>query len=429
MVDVLVRAAIAGAVCAWLGHAPVAAGEPARVPGVKSDRRVYAEPPLPKLPEAGGTYVDPTFGTTIMRLTDAADGKSCHHSYSYYPSFNKNNTRLFVCCDGRPALYRFDPHGFKVLGKEPLFAGKLPSGHQPRWEDAIWSDRDADVLFCHEGLRLWSYHVGSDTYRLVKDFSGLLPPGHLAQMSKSLDDDVFACSRQDPRWRVVGFLVWRRGEDKIVLQDDLPPEGLDEVQIDKTGRYLVIKSARQGKGVVQVRVADLATGKIAELIDNQPDFAPGHSDNGRGTVLGADNRKNRLTFRRLASPHQVRTVLELHNDWSQDYHVSLLAENEEWALVSFYTGNKLPSSGIFRNEIVQVATDGSRRVRRLAHHRTVCREYWDSPRANISRDGRLVVYTSNFSGRARRDVFILRVPPTAERSAPENATIVHPIPK
>ncbi len=68
------------------------------------------------LPEDGGSYVDPTFGTTITRLTDASDGKSCHHCYSYYPSFNKNNTRLFVCCDGKPVLYRFDPDGFKPLG-------------------------------------------------------------------------------------------------------------------------------------------------------------------------------------------------------------------------------------------------------------------------------------------------------------------------
>ena len=34
------------------------------VAGVKSDRGVYVEPPLPKLPEAGGSYVERTFETT-----------------------------------------------------------------------------------------------------------------------------------------------------------------------------------------------------------------------------------------------------------------------------------------------------------------------------------------------------------------------------
>jgi len=391
------------------------AGE-AAAPSIKTDRGAYPEPALPKLPKAGGTFIDPTFGTTLMRLTDEADGKHCHNAYSYYPSFNRDSTRLFVNCHGRPVLFRFEPDAFKLLGKEPLFAKKPPSNYAPRWEDTIWSGTNPDLLFCHQGLNLWSYNVATKAYTLVKNFAGLVPPGHLCQMSKSLDDTVFAFSLQDPKWKLIGFVAWRRDTDKILLQQGLPREGLDEVQVDKTGRYLVIKTQKQGRGVVQVRIADLRTGKIEDLTDDAPDFAPGHSDNGHGFVVGADNWKNRLTSRKLASPHQLHTVLALHNDWSQGCHISLLADNEEWALVSFYVGNKLPSSGVFRNEIVQVATDGSQRVRRLAHHRTVFKEYWDSPRACISRDGRFVVFTSNWGGRARRDAFILKVPPFQEKS-------------
>jgi hypothetical protein len=39
-----------------------------------SDRKVYAEGPAPALPRAGGTFLDPAFGSTIMRLTDEIDG-------------------------------------------------------------------------------------------------------------------------------------------------------------------------------------------------------------------------------------------------------------------------------------------------------------------------------------------------------------------
>jgi len=49
----------------------------------------------------------------------------------------------------------------------------------------------------------------------------------------------------------------------------------------------------------------------------------------------------------------------------------MLADDERWVLLSFYVGNKLPSSGIFKNEIIQVAIDGGQRVRRFAHHRSV----------------------------------------------------------
>src|SRR5690242_7313905 len=67
--------------------------------GVKTDMGIYHPPAELKLPKAGETFVDPTFGTTIMRVTDERDGKSNHLSYSYYPSFNKDCTRLMLCSD------------------------------------------------------------------------------------------------------------------------------------------------------------------------------------------------------------------------------------------------------------------------------------------------------------------------------------------
>ncbi|MFP5260851.1 MAG: fibronectin type III domain-containing protein, partial [Blastocatellia bacterium] len=42
---------------------------------------------------------------------------------------------------------------------------------------------------------------------------------------------------------------------------------------------------------------------------------------------------------------------------------------------------------------------------------SVYRGYWDSPRANVSRDGRYAVYTSNWGSADRTDVFICRIPP------------------
>jgi len=402
--------------CALTLSALVSAEPPGSKPGIKTDRATYLPVPAVKLPKACGTFVDPTFGTEILRVTDAADGAENQNAYSYWPSFNKDATKFFVCSGGRAMLYHFDPDRFRILGKEPLFPEKPPEGGWPGWEDAIWSGASPDLLFCHSGLRLWSYNVQTRQYTLVRDFKAELSTGHLRQMSKSLDDRVFGFTRQDAKYAVVGYLVWDRPADRLLLNQHT--RQLDEIQVDKSGQFCVIKTGQGGKGVVEVRVADLRTGKVEDLVDNEPDYAPGHSDNGHGIVIGADNWKNRITFRRLDDPHRVRTVLDLGNDWSQDYHVSLLADDERWALVSFYVGNKLRSSGVFQNEIIQVATDGSQRVRRLAHHRSVVKEYWDSPRANLSRDGRFVIFTSNVEGRGQRDVFILKVPPPDRRGSP-----------
>lgn len=380
-------------------------------PGVKTDHGVYPPPPAPTLPKAGGVFTDPTFGTQIMRVTDEADSKESCNAYSYWPSFNKDSTRFHITCGNRCMLYRFDPKAFRLINKEPLFANKPPSKFEPRWEDAIWGGRDPDVLYCHEGLNLWEYNVAKQQYSLVKNFSKEFPPGHLCQLSRSADDCVFAGSLQNPKWNRIGYFVWSRDKDNVVLYKTADH---DEVQVDKSGRFCVIKTGKQGKGAIEVSVADLQTGKVEDLTDDEPDFAPGHSDNGWGLVVGHDNIRNCLTFRRLDSPHNAKVLLDLKNDWSQDYHVSMLADDESWVTLSLYVGNKLPSSGIFKNEVIQVATDGSQRLRRLAHHRSVFKSYWDSPRANISRDGRFIVFTSNWEGTGQRDVFILKVPTDVE---------------
>jgi hypothetical protein len=389
----------------------VSAEAPAAKPAVRTDRGAYPPPPAPALPKAGGVFTDPVFGTEILRVTDEADGKENNQAYSYWPSFNRDSTRLHIACGNRRVLYRFDPKAFRIVGKEPLFGKRPPNGPEPRWDDAMWSADDPDVLYCHEGLRLWAYNVAKQEYALVKDFSKDLPPGHLCQMSKSADDKVFAGSLQDPKWKRTGYFAWRRDTDKIVLHETAEH---DEVQTDKTGRWCVIKTGKQGKGVIRVRIADLASGKIEDLTDAAPDYAPGHSDNGRSTLIGHDNHKNRVTLRRMDAPHAFAGILEFKDDWSQGYHVSMCADDESWATLSLYVSNRFKQSGEFTNEIIQAATDGSGRVRRLAHHRSVFRSYWDSPRANISRDGRFVVFTSNWEGTGQRDVFVLRVPPLIE---------------
>jgi hypothetical protein len=102
----------------------------------------------------------------------------------------------------------------------------------------------------------------------------------------------------------------------------------------------------------------------------------------------------------------------------------MLADDEGWVLVSSYhIKNGLRTSGKFRNELYQVAVDGSKRVRRLAHLHSELREYWDSPRATISRDGRWAVFTSNWGRADRKDVFIVRIPPPGSGGGSGNDTV------
>ena len=373
---------------------------------VITDKKVYPEPPPPALPAAGGTFTDPVFKTTLMRVTDASDGQFNNTNYSYWPNFNKNSTRLYIISNGKPTLYDFDPVNFRIAGKRALFAATLPNGSRPDSEDAIWSGLEPDEMLCHDGLKLWSYNVAKNSYQLLRDFTPEYGSGLLWQMSRSIDDNVFAFTVKNSSYQITGYLVWTRAGNKVYR---VSTTDLDEVQIDKTGRYLVVKTNQSGHGTIQVRVVDLVTQSVENLIDDAPDYAPGHSDCGRGFVIGADNWNNRLLYRNLSAPHIFYSVIDWGNDWSQSGHSSMMEDDDLWILNSSFKANDLPSTGLFKNEIYLIATDGSQRVRRLAHHHSVYREYWDTPRATISRDGRFIVFTSNW-GSTRRDVFIVKVP-------------------
>src|ERR1043166_3145373 len=264
--------------------------------GIKRDYGTYPVPPAPPLPPAGGIVVDPTFETRIMRLTDANDGPDCTNAYSYWPTFNVNNTRLLVYSGVAPLLYRFDPINFKIIDKA-VWDTPTPIGGTVGWEDAIWSGTDSNVIYAHDniGMHLWAYNVATDTYTLVADLTSQYQRGdYLWQMSKNVDtDNVFAFTRRDAHYNVVGYLVWRKDTSQVVY--NVETTQLDEVQIDKSGRYLVVKTGQQGAGAIEVQVVDLKTLTVQNLTDDGPDYAPGHSDNGNRTVVGADNWRNQVT--------------------------------------------------------------------------------------------------------------------------------------
>jgi hypothetical protein len=392
--------------------------------GLITDRNVYPEPAAPALPRAGGTYVDPVFRTTVMRVTDENDGTSCVNAYSYWPTFNLNSTRFFVACDDTPKLYRFDPDAFQILSKEPMFTQQAPGGGWPNTEDLTWSALNPNIVFAHVALRLYAYDVTTKTYNLIKDFTGELPAGHMWQMSRSLDDNIIAFTRRDPNYSNVGWVVWRRDQNRILANTSM--SGVDEVQIDKSGRYLNAKASFGGGA--DVRIIDLETGSSTDLTDAGPDYSPGHSDSGSGIIVGHDNFNNGFTFRRLATPHQFQQIVGFGNDWTQGNHVSMLANDDSWAMISNFNIGSVPA-GVFHNEIFQAATDGSGRVRRIVHHRSIYYSYYDQPRANISRDGRFAAYTSNWGSRTRRDVFIVRIssggsaPPPGDTTAPSISSV------
>jgi hypothetical protein len=384
---------------------------------VKTDRGIHAEPPPPALPRAGGKFFDPVFGTEIMRVTDETTATDGGTYYSYWPTFNCNNTRLLVKTgtDGTAHVYDFDPVSFSLGARRAVpraSAGNLGV------EGAIWSGDDPDLLYGLIGLAIYAFHPSTQTFTRVADFSSRFPRGDfLWQLSMSRHDEVFAFSRRRPNAKggsdYVGYAAYRRSDNSFILDQSIINNDLDEVQIDKTGRWLVVKGETKTTRGFSVR--DLQNGgSRKELGAGPPDYAPGHSDNAATFVTGYNNYLNTFDRRDFANPRPIIKELSLGQDWSEASHISHLADDDSWILVSLYVvapANTPP--GPFHNEIMLVKTDGSENVIRLLHHHSVYKEYWDTPRANISRDGRFVAFTSNWGGTKRRDLFVAKIQPPA----------------
>jgi hypothetical protein len=379
------------------------------------------EPQLPPfLPQAGATATDPTFGTTILRLTDGADGNTdMQVQYSYWPVFNGNCTLIHVkgtyAGSSRSVFFTFDPATL-TAGPPVVLETPPPQGSLLERSDMIWSGISADLIYGHNGQvnaledvprQLWAYNVALQQYTLIKNFSSVvLPDGNLAQMSKSLDDQVFAFTLTDSDANggaPDGYVVWDRGLDRILVREEVPD--LDEVQVDKSGQYLMVVYNDHHD-----EIFDLAPSP-PKLIDRltPPDVSAfAHRDTGMGTLF-ASLPPDALGFRLIATPRDVTSLIPGYWSYStQQDHFSMLADNERWALCSRYSISGGPVLNPFDNEIVQVATDGSDRVRRIAHHRSLVSIYEDQPKASISRDGRHVAFTSNWGQLGgRRDVYIV----------------------
>lgn len=419
----------------------------ANVPSIKTDRRVYRKPSLPRLPRAGGTFIDPVFGTEIMRATDESDGPApgLGTYYSHWPTFNLNNTRLLIRQGegGRAILKNFDPLNFRIDGGHENLPIEYPRNFSLSWESAIWSHTDPEVIFAFAndfkgGMRVYAYNVVRKSFKLLKDFSALShsQPDFLHQMNMSADDDVFSWSqmRVGRNGEPLAYLVWRRSTDKILFNVPNTTD-FNEVHVDKSGHWLNIPLNKSMPDGDSMEFLNLDTGALMKILDGAPDYRPGHGDLGYNCIVGFDNDLDGITWRRLSSPHTLRRVFYFRTgpgpnggvaDWTQDFHGTMLADNEDWITIGTYDDPaiNLPDSGIYEDEILQVSLDGSERIRRICHTRcaidnhTNTTGYWAMPKPTISRDGRFIAFTSNWEKSGRYDLFIAKIDPAPRLTMP-----------
>lgn len=400
----------------------------------KTDIATYLPSPV-TIPPAGGTFIDGMSGVTILRFTDERDGEDFGTTYSVWPTFNRDNTKLWIFNSKTNNYWvgTMNAAGERVgpLALVPSPPAKLFT-HQ---ESSFWSFLDADKAFVVVDAKIYYYRPSTRSYTLVKDLTTHFPANYFfVQLYVSRDDNRFAALVRLRDGGDQGFMVYELSTDTVKL--DVRSTDVNGITMLKSGSHvLLVPQTDPNQYVYNVDTGAKET-LVSDRFTGKPDYLLGHCDSGVEIVVGMDQWRGGVTTRKLAEPHVIQLPFTHAPYWISN-HVSLLADNENWALLSTY-GKIIVPEGLdtnrFKDECFQVGTQGeyAGKIRRLFHHRgkldesSFDRTYWSTPRATISRDGRLVAFTSNASG--QNHLYVARIEPAVGDGVVPQPLPTQPVP-
>ena len=348
-------------------------------------------------PAAGGTYVDPVFGSTVKRVTYAIGTPNAdrggnltwiENEYSTMSPFNSDNSRFILVHQSYFGLYDGTGTFLKSLPME------INASSEPRW-----SRKDQVTLYYHYANQLKSYNTSTGATTVVHTFSEYSAISGNGEMDISLDGDHFVFAG-DNRY----VFVYQISTDKKFTAFDTSGHNFDSMYITPDNH-------------VTVTWLQAGTTRFSgiELFDTNMNFlrqvahAGGHMDvtrdtNGDEVLVWTNsndaqpipNCNNGVVKIRLADATQT-CLAQL--DWSLAVHISAPDGNGTVFVDTEAPANPEPTGSgwvAYTDELLQVKLDGSG-VIRLAHHRSrPLSSYIWQPKLSTSRDGTRLLYASNY---------------------------------
>ncbi len=414
-----------------MGAAPITYDAP-------TDREIRPKPPLPTLGPAGSTVKDPAFGSILLRVTDAHTLSNKPGAAFFTPAgsfvqaWSPDSRRFFIRSDAGVLVFDFDAGNLKarLLGPLPL-------------EGPAFSGVTNDLVYGLNGKRVMAYSIAAKKSSPVLDLNAVVPnyPQWQYAVSVSADDTRFAVSfggMQD----TYRYLVWFDRSTGTQHLLDLRNSALDgrrapiqfpagagihSQDLDRSGRYVSFC----GLGVPGQNACfwDVRAGTFVPQTNRWSGHAAlgyGWQVNQSGIQVAGTSDGRGFTLRSLATPNDnlkqlVQPAPPPPYAWTYGGHWSWGSARPDRlnpVVGSFYRDPDTRAWGLWDDEIVAIRTDGvASTVWRFAHHRSVFdgKNFWDTPRGNLSPDGRWFIFTANWEktlgrtprGEPRQDVFLV----------------------
>jgi hypothetical protein len=353
------------------------------------------------MPTQRGAFTFPApYNTQAIRVTCWLDGDVLPVGYAYWRRINMHRDRgelrvLVSRRQGSALIVTVDKATLACSAME--LEDVYGTGEMWYW-DAV----DPDVFYLLESGALLRYNVATRARQTVVRLDGL----ELWQPHSSADGRAHSATVKTPDYRivhaVVGYPSWQR-----VL--DINAGAFDECQIDKTGRYLVIKEGQDN------RILDIESG--GEWFLTNQAGAWGHSDNGPGYGVGEND------YHALPGAFEYRDLGDFIGSGRLVYHTT------DWQAMARYVSiawDRPVPLGIYSsscrvnvpraNEIVVADLAGSLQATVIAPTLVDFDamgggdDYSKAAKANADPMGEWVCWSANW-GSDRMDLFLVKVPP------------------
>lgn len=380
--------------------AAVAADAP---PGaLTKDTGVRPPPPPAGQPGLHAPFTDPVFGTRIQRVTDPSQWPGIsrmRHYYSKMQPFNADDTRAILFGDGRQFLY--DAKAWLPL-KELRIRTNEP--------EIQWHPTDPNLFYYLDAIdntkrtrAMYLYDIRDDATKLLHEFREY--DSVRARGEGNMDRAGRYYAMVGARGKELEAIVYDVAGNKVAARMPVTEAMVsDWISMSPTGRYVVMMGSDRS------RVYDTALKPVWEL----PPKSFGHGDlcllaDGTEALVydGADHALNGDRNLNIANLDTRKIGVGVRVGWRTTPHVSCRNFGlPGWALVS--TQGPDPKYPNLDFEIFWVKLDGSREVRRVAHHHSsrATGGYFAEQHAVPSRDGERIVFASNWGGKTICDYVV-----------------------
>jgi hypothetical protein len=328
-VVLLLAASLSGLVATGLATPPLALAQSSL-----GDPNVHPKPyPAPTLPAAGGSFTDPTYGTKIIRVTDASNAPNgaSVNSAATDSMFNADASMFYLLINGVEwSLYSNNKSAGTATRLGPM-PGPISMDGAP------WHPTNPSIIYgigvTTSNQTLYEVTVPAGTAVPLHNFGAEIPPGGYpsSRVMVSPDARYFAVvassfAGQDNYDYVV---VWDRQTNTSKVLNIPAKFGagtyLHSMEMDDTGQYIVLGGTTSTFGTVFWHWQDNVFSTSVTL--PAPDYFGGHKVQGAGVNLNQGRYGDEWLLRSLATPHDWTSALVYPRKngmatWMEDSHSS-----------------------------------------------------------------------------------------------------------